>query len=238
MLREREGAQAPGQSGGADGTLGYGGEGSPLKRVAYPVLAGSARWPPIRRVLLVVVCLIGALTAGGWSVAGTQRGAAMIEALLGRTPPARIAAYVQAITRGDRTAAVGAWIIATDDSVYSRLLRERRKAVTASLLARQLATRITILRTQWWHTSCCMPGPFGAASDAGAARVQARLYDQRGRSLLVVFDLTTIGSYHGPVATANIGYWSRTWAVCDVYLAPRAPRQDMPPCPVMLLFET
>jgi len=73
----------------------------------------------------------------------------MIVALLGQTPPARIAAYLQAIARGDRTAAVGAWIIATDDNVYSRLLRERRKAVTASLLARRLATRVTILRTQW-----------------------------------------------------------------------------------------
>jgi len=64
-----------------------------------------------------------------------------------------------------------------------------------------------------------MPGPFGAASDAGAARVQARLYDQRGRSLLAVFDVTTTGRYHGPVATVDVGYWPRAWAVCDVYLA-------------------
>ncbi len=83
-----------------------------------------------------------------------------------------------------------------------------------------------------------MPGPFGAASDAGAARVQARLYDQRGRSLLVVFDLTTIGRYHGLVATADISYWPRAWAVCDVYLAPRAPRQDMPPCQAILISGT
>jgi len=73
----------------------------------------------------------------------------MIEAPLGQTPPTRIAAYLQAIACGDRTAAVGAWIIAADDNVYSRLLREQRATVTASLLARRLATRVTIPRTQW-----------------------------------------------------------------------------------------
>jgi len=76
----------------------------------------------------------------------------MIEVLLGQTPPARIAAHVQAIAREDRTAAVGAWIIATDDNVYSRLLRERRATVTASLLARRCPTLAAALRGSHSHT--------------------------------------------------------------------------------------
>jgi hypothetical protein len=137
------------------------------------------------------------------------------ELIRGETPEARVAAYVQAIVRGDEEAALAAWEVRTEEAPEGRsaLLNERRQEVTRELLAAGLDPDYTILGIEWWST-CCEPGVTDDPRNAGGARITVQFLGQDGWPLLYLFDVFNRGgSYWGAAA----GYPPRSWALYDVY---------------------
>jgi Flp pilus assembly protein CpaB len=139
----------------------------------------------------------------------------LIEQVTGQTPQARIAAYLEAIGKGDQQTALDLWSPAGPDSPE---LEARRRVVTAALLAYGPGLAYQVLDVEWWRT-CCEPGVIEDASDAGGARVRVRLHGGNLPARVYVFDLLVPGGYWGEA----MGNPLRTWAIFDVYPEGQAP---------------
>lgn len=140
----------------------------------------------------------------------------LVERLLGETPERRVAAYLGAVRRGDREAALAAWPLherAPDE------LRQRRQAITDELLAIGPGLAYSSGDTGWW-TNCCEPGPTNNPDNAGVARLTVFVTGGNDAVLRVyTFDVTT----HSPYWGAAGGNPVRRWLLRDVYPATERP---------------
>ncbi len=174
----------------------------------------------IRRLIaaFTVIVLVGAAaTAWLWIAPG---GKAILEQMMGDTPRHKVAAYLAAIHRGDEGAAFGVWQLPTlVDEERVRQLAERRRRVTASLMARAVRSDFTVISIEWWGT-CCEPNVTDDPRGAGGARMQVRLVDGSGAPLTYTFDVFVRDlPYWGDA----MGYPLRHWVIRDVYAEPDQP---------------
>jgi len=152
------------------------------------------------------------LLALGLAVFLSPAGNGARERVMGETPEAKIAAYMRAIVRGDREAALGAWELGAAQQPHYEALEQRREQVTNELLA--LGVReFTILEHQWW-TTCCEPHVICDARNAGLARVWVQVLDDQGNPQGYILDvLTREQPYWGDA----MGNPFRRWVIRDVY---------------------
>jgi hypothetical protein len=134
----------------------------------------------------------------------------LIEQALGRTPENEIAGYLEAVSRGDRPAALGHWLAPASQQLD---LLERRDSVTDALLARGPVLHYWVQDLTWWRT-CCEPAVIDDAAQAGGVRARVAIADGYGTESIYVFDLLVPpGVYWGDAA----GNPLREWVIVDVY---------------------
>jgi hypothetical protein len=148
---------------------------------------GIVRWRKATAAVVASCIGVAVLWAAGPARIASQR-------LLGDTAEARVEAYLAAVGRGDRAAALGRWpstpLVATQDE-RAAAHQARRHQVTDELLALS-ATRSShqLLGVQWW-CNCWEPLQPTAPSGAGAARFHVKITSAHGETRRYTFDLIT-----------------------------------------------
>jgi hypothetical protein len=137
------------------------------------------------------------------------------EHTLGQTPEAQVAAYMRAIARGKRQAALDLWL---EPGAPSSVLASRRKSVTDDLLAYGPSLGYRVLEVEWWRT-CCEPEVTDEPTQAGGARVRVEVSAQGHPATIYLFALQVPGGYWG----AAEGYPVREWVILDAYPERAAP---------------
>lgn len=134
----------------------------------------------------------------------------LLEQALGRTPENKIARYLEAVSRGDRSAALAHWLAPASNS---QSLYDRRDSVTEALLAKGPDIQHRVLELTWWRT-CCEPAVIDDPAQAGGVRAWVAIADGYGTESIYVFDLLVPpGVYWGDAA----GNPLREWVIVDVY---------------------
>lgn len=137
------------------------------------------------------------------------------ERITGDTVEAKIDAYLQAVMRDDREAALEAWPLdGTPANVEGWMVR--RETLTSDLIARDI-TGYYIEGIEWWR-NCCEPGVIDGPRNAGLGRAVVWLQGMGPREA-VVFDVLTRTTYWGDAA----GSPPHEWRLRDVYLASEKP---------------
>ena len=163
------------------------------------------RWPIVVAAMGVSGLLIlGVILCHNW-----PHSHLLAEKLLGETPQARVDAYLAAVRRGDRAAALASWPLAENAGPD---LGARRERVTDELLA--LGSRLSrrAAGVEWWR-NCCSIGVTHDPAAAGVARIWLDLSDGQGTSRRYVFDVVTATPYWGEAAGNPV----RHWLLRDVY---------------------
>ena len=164
-------------------------------------------------ILLIFLAGIGIGAAGLWLIVqnDVELRYYLLERPTGNQPQAQIAAFVQAIVRGDRSTALESWEI-EDTDTQSKLVR-RQESVISDLVAAGISPDYMILRADWW-TTCCEPSVTCDSRNAGGVRVMVQFLDKNGEPILYTFDVFTREQpYWGSAA----GYPPRDWVIRDVY---------------------
>jgi hypothetical protein len=138
------------------------------------------------------------------------------EPTLGDTPQTKVAGFITAVNRDDKSAAFDYWEIGTSPS---EAMQARREMIVNELLQREDAVKYRIQRVEWWRT-CCEPGVINESREAGGARYSVQIYDKSGWSTTYTFDVFVEGLVYFGAAE---GYPSRHWSICDVYPAGQEP---------------
>ena len=146
---------------------------------------------------------------------GCNRGKQIVEQILGETPTAKVAGYLDAIAKGDRQAALARWSLADSSGAD---LKARRESVTDALLACGPRLGYRILGVEWWRT-CCEPGVIDDPDEAGGARVRVAVGGEDRPEAVYMFDLIVPGGYWGDAAGNPV----RRWVIMDVYPEGAAP---------------
>ncbi|HEX5417311.1 MAG TPA: hypothetical protein VFZ25_16725 [Chloroflexota bacterium] len=175
--------------------------------------SGGSLWK-IAGIAALVLALLFALS---WLFLPSDSSGAFSpwERLTGETPSAKVDAYVEAVARGDETAALARWELPTWNLPNERTdaLRARRLETTRALITAGMRSEVTIRSAEWWRT-CCEPGVIHSAADAGGARLTVRLTDRNGATHVYTFDVfNRDGAYWG----AAMDFPARHWVVRDVY---------------------
>ncbi len=137
-----------------------------------------------------------------------------VEAVLGETPQNKVEAYLSAVHRGDREAALACWPANERLGVDHEA---RRQQVTDELLALGSSLRHRVLEVEWW-SGCCEPSPLNDPAIAGMARMQVEIMDDQDRPQQYVFDVVTTRPYWGAA-----GGPVRRWVLQDAYPAGERP---------------
>jgi len=135
----------------------------------------------------------------------------LLERPTGNQPQARIAAFVQAIVRGDRSTAIELWEV-RDTYTHSELVR-RQERVISDLLAAGIRPDYLILDIEWW-TTCCEPSVTCDSRNAGGARIRVQFLDRNGLPILYTFD---VFAREQPYWGSAAGYPARDWVIRDLY---------------------
>ena len=142
-------------------------------------------------------------------------GAAFLERVMGESPEARVAEYVNALARGDERAALAVWKLPSSglQGEYAGRLKERRQAISHELADRDLRPEFEILHTEWWGL-CCEPQVVDDPRSASGARMTVHLFGKDGVALTYVFDVFALG---GPYWDDDSLRLPRRWVLRDVY---------------------
>jgi len=172
----------------------------------------------LRRITLIVAAALLLLCAASAAVLIPAVPGEWRDRLAGESPQAEISAYMSAILRGDRQAALDRWEVAQGEAERTARLERRREQVTAELLGLG-ASEFTLFEPQWW-TTCCEPHVTCSSRSAGGARVQVQVLDKQGLPQIYVFD---VFSREQPYWGDAMGSPPRDWVVRDVYALDQEP---------------
>ncbi len=138
------------------------------------------------------------------------------EKLINETPKAKITAYIQAISAGDKEKALNIWELSENQDSNSgnfNELRERREKITNELIERKMSSDFTVVNVELWRT-CCIPGVINNYIEAGGSRVNIKLMDKNGVEYNYIFDVFNKNTSYGGSAE---GYPIRHWIIRDIY---------------------
>ena len=167
------------------------------------------RWWPLLAGLAGAVILGVALVYSGVFHWVLLRPHATVERLLGETPHRKVEAYLAAVRRGDREAALARW---QGNEHLGTEYEARRQRVTDVLLSFGPSLRHQVVDIEWWR-NCCEPSPIDDPDGAGVARMRIEIADGEGQVGLYVFDVTTTRAYWGAAGGNPV----RRWVLRDVY---------------------
>lgn len=139
----------------------------------------------------------------------------LIEKIINESPEAKISAYVQAISKGDRETAFSLWEHPRLNipSEYVILVKERKEKAFNNFINMKINPDFKIISTEWWST-CCTPSITNNPKDAGRAVVKAEL-NINNEKRVYVFNVIVKGENYAGEA---MGYPVRHWEIGDVYL--------------------
>jgi len=132
----------------------------------------------------------------------------------GNLPQEKVAAFVQSIVQGNKTAALKLWEIYDKSLPEQKSTMEKRQQIVISgLLSAGINHEYMILGIEWWGT-CCEPRVINDSRDAGGARIKVQFLDKNGSPIVYIFDVFTREQpYWGDAE----GYPPRDWVIRDVY---------------------
>jgi len=171
---------------------------------------------PAYRVGIITIILVGIGIGVFWLFTTFPND--IREHLTGETPQAKITAYLRAISHHERSAALDLWELQAPNPEQYDALRQRREKVTDELLAIGM-TNFTIFDPEWW-TTCCEPHVTCSSRNAGGARIQVQILDDKGIPLLYIFD---IFAREQPYWGDAMGNPPRQWVIRDVYALGQEP---------------
>ena len=169
----------------------------------------------MRRLVAVALAAFAVPAALAFFALCTSPGRTALDAASGDTPEARIGAYLDALRRGDASAAQAVWRL-PERGYLAPGLAERRDAVTSELLASP-PDSFALDDIQWWAT-CCEPGVIDDRRGAGGARARATLRFADGRSATYMFDV-----FARDTQPTWDGLPARDWVLREVYPATSSP---------------
>ncbi len=141
----------------------------------------------------------------------------LLERATGNQPQAQIAAFAQAIVRGDHSAAIELWEVG--DAYSQSELASRQARVISDLLGAGIGFDYLILDIEWW-TTCCEPSVTCDSRNAGGARIRVQFLDRNGLPIHYTFD---VFAREQPYWGGAVGYPPRDWVIRDVYPRGQAP---------------
>lgn len=140
----------------------------------------------------------------------------VVEKINNENPEAKVVAYIQAVSIGDKEKALKFWEIHESynlNSEYVDRIKNQGKKITEELMEKKIKPDFTIKNVEWWST-CCIPSVTENSRIAGKAKIYAQLADFNNIKSNYVFDVIVPGGYDGGLT----GYSSRHWIISDVYV--------------------
>lgn len=138
------------------------------------------------------------------------------EPTLGDTPQSKIAGFIAAVNRDDKSATFEYWEISETES---ESMWVRREAIVNELLQLEDNVKYRIRHVEWWST-CCEPGVIYNSRGAGGVRYSVQIYAKNGWSTMYTFDVFVNRLVYFGAAE---GYPPRHWLIRDVYPAGQEP---------------
>jgi hypothetical protein len=178
----------------------------------------------LKRIAVVFVFLAGVGIGGGGLWLAVQNSAGLRYFILnqptGDQPQAQVAAFTQAIVRGDKTAALKLWqIYEGSSSEKQTAMGKRQQIVISDLMSAKINPEYMILGVEWW-TTCCEPNVTNDSRDAGGARISVQFLDKNGLPIGYTFDVFTRDQ---PYWGGAEGYPPRDWVIRDIYSLDKEP---------------
>ncbi len=139
-----------------------------------------------------------------------------IEKITNENPETKVAAYLQAVSIGDKEKALKFWEISESYNLnlaYIDKIKNQGEKVTNELIGKKIKPDFTIKKTEWWST-CCTPRIIENSRVAGMAKVRVQLMDSNDIKSNYIFDMIVPGGYDGGLT----GYPVRHWIISDVYV--------------------
>lgn len=171
---------------------------------------------PVYRVGIITIILIGMGIGVFWLFTAFPHD--IREQLTGEIPQAKVTAYLHAISQHDTKAALGLWEPQAPNPEQLDALQQRREKVTDELLATGM-TDSRIFETEWW-TTCCEPHVTCSSRNAGGARIQVQILNDKGLPLLYIFD---VFAREQPYWGDAMGNPPRHWVIRDLYALGQEP---------------
>ena len=138
-----------------------------------------------------------------------------IEKIKNENPEAKVTAYIQAISNGDKEKAMSFWEISESYELnleYCNKIKDRGEQITKELIEKKIKSDFTITRIEWWST-CCVPNITENPRIAGKAKVYIQLTDFNNIKSTYIFDVIVPGGYQGGLAGHSVRYW----VISDIY---------------------
>ncbi|MBU4580656.1 hypothetical protein KKB43_06635 [Patescibacteria group bacterium] len=144
-----------------------------------------------------------------------------VEIVINETPEAKIRAYLQAVSKGDKETALNIWhySASSPESEDRILLKERREKITDDFINVKINPDFKILNIEWWNT-CCVSSITDNSNVAGGARVKVKLTDGNNITRTYVIDIFTREPYLGGAVDEP---QLRHWVIRDVYILGEEP---------------
>lgn len=138
-----------------------------------------------------------------------------VEKIKNETPEAKITAYIQAVSSGNKEKALSFWEISESYELnpeYCDKIKDRGEQINKELIEKKIKPELIITNIEWWST-CCVPRVIDNPRFAGKAKVYVRLTDSNNIRSAYIFDVIVPGGYEGGLA----GHSVRHWVLYDVY---------------------
>lgn len=165
------------------------------------------------KILKIILGAIFALILGAGFLFAYINGvfAPFVEKITNETPEAKISAYLQAVSRGDKETAFSFWErpVSGASSEYKTLVEERKQKAINEFIDAKISSDFKIINTEWW-TTCCVPSILKDSNGAGRAVITAELQINNEKKVYV-FNVFAEG-YEPPIPN-SLG---RHWAISDV----------------------
>jgi len=169
-----------------------------------------------RKKILIFASLIFLILAGFFININYGITSLVVEKITNENPEAKVAAYVQAVSIGDKEKALKFWEIPESYDLnlkYRNTIKDQGEKITKELIEKKIKPDFTIKNVEWWKT-CCEPSVTNNYRIAGRAKVYVQLEDFNNTKSDYIFDVIVPGGYDGELT----GYSARHWIISDVYV--------------------
>ena len=139
----------------------------------------------------------------------------LIEKITNENPEAKVTAYIQAVSNGDKEKALDFWNISESyelNSEYQQRIKDRGERITKELIEKKIKSDFAITHIEWWST-CCIPSVIENSRVAGKAKVYVQLTYLNNIKSVFIFNVIVPGGYTGVLA----GHSVRHWVISDIY---------------------
>lgn len=167
-------------------------------------------------IFLVLIAIVGFFIDSNHGTSSI-----LIEKIKNENPEAKVIAYIQTISSGDKEKALSFWKISESYKLspeYCNKIRDRGERITKELIEKKIKPDFTIMRIEWWST-CCVPNVIENSRFAGKAKVYVQLVDSNDIKSAYIFEVIVPRGYSGELA----GHSVRHWVISDIYLESEKP---------------